>query len=106
MPIAVDKMHFKGHVDKWCQENCNPYNMKELENVSFFIILQSQSTLVITLQRHIIYIHLQVDTEVCEQVFSWLSRYSRITHHMNRHHFMFYILYICDLHNRMRIREL
>jgi hypothetical protein len=32
--IAVDKMHFRGHVDGWCQENCNPYKLKQLENVS------------------------------------------------------------------------
>ena len=35
---------------------------------------------------------LQVDSEVCEQTFSWLSRYARISKHMNRAHFMFYIL--------------
>ena len=39
---------------------------------------------------------IQVDTEVCEQVFSWLSRYSRMTQKMSQHKFM---LYICDLHN-------
>ena len=30
---------------------------------------------------------------------SWLSRYARITQHMNRQHFLFYILYLCDAHN-------
>ena len=44
----------------------------------------------------------QVDTEICEQVFSWLSKYSRMTKHMNRTTFIFFILYVCDLHN---IRE-
>ena len=43
---------------------------------------------------------IQVDTEICEQTFSWLSRYARITRHMNNSHFKFYILYLCDLHNR------
>ena len=43
---------------------------------------------------------LQVDTEVCEQVFSWLSRYSHITKKMSQHTFIFFILYLCDLHNR------
>ena len=32
--IVVDKMHFNGHVDKWCQENCNPYQLEELNEVS------------------------------------------------------------------------
>ena len=34
MNIVVDKLHFKGHVDKWCHENCNPYNFHQLGNVS------------------------------------------------------------------------
>ena len=32
--IAIDKMHFRGHVDKWCLENCNPYKVQELNDVS------------------------------------------------------------------------
>lgn len=44
---------------------------------------------------------IQVDTEICEQTFSRLSRYSRITQHMNKEHFIFYLLYICDLRNQM-----
>ena len=43
---------------------------------------------------------MQVDTQICEQTFSWMSRYSRITRHMNRQHFLFYLLYISDLHHR------
>ena len=31
--ILVDKMHFRGHTDKWCQENCNPYKYDELKDV-------------------------------------------------------------------------
>ena len=31
--IVVDKMHFRGHIDKWCQENCNPYQLQELKCV-------------------------------------------------------------------------
>lgn len=45
---------------------------------------------------------MQVDSEVCEQTFSWLSRYSRITQKMSQHTFFFYLLYLCELHN---IRE-
>ena len=33
MSIVVDKLHFKGHKDPWCLENCNPYSHKELEGV-------------------------------------------------------------------------
>lgn len=76
--IVVDKMHFKGHIDPWCQENCNPYTFSELE---------------------------KVDTEICEQIFSWMSKYARITQHMNRVHFLFFLLYLCDAHNRLCKRK-
>ena len=33
MNIVVDKLHFRGHVDKWCQEHCNPYTFEELNEV-------------------------------------------------------------------------
>ena len=32
--MVVDKLHFRNHVDKWCKENCNPYDRKDLEGVS------------------------------------------------------------------------
>ena len=41
-----------------------------------------------------------VDTQICEQTFTWMSRYTRITQHMNREHFLFYLMYISDLHNQ------
>ena len=94
--IVVDKMHFKGHTDSWCHDHCNPYNLRELDKVS--------STLLVLVVQHtmscLIIIYIQVDTQICEQTFSWMSRYSRITRHMNREHFLFYLLYISDLHNR------
>ena len=34
----------------------------------------------------------QVDTELCEQLFSTLSCYARIAQHMKREHFLFYLL--------------
>ena len=32
--IVVDRFHFRNHVDKWCQSNCNPYKCEGLEGVS------------------------------------------------------------------------
>lgn len=29
--IVCDKFHFRNHVDKWCQKNCNPYECSDLE---------------------------------------------------------------------------
>ena len=34
MKIVIDKMHFRGHTDTWCQEHCNPYKFDDLNNVS------------------------------------------------------------------------
>jgi len=34
MKMVVDRFHFKGHVDRWCQENCNPDKCDELKGVS------------------------------------------------------------------------
>ncbi len=42
----------------------------------------------------------------CEQKFSWLSRYAKITRQMKQEHFLFFILYMCDLHNRHLISRL
>ena len=33
--IVIDKLHFKGHTDSWCHSNCNPYDVKELEEVQY-----------------------------------------------------------------------
>ena len=49
--------------------------------------------------KHIIFSLQNVNTEVCKQVFSWLSKYAFITKHMNRWRFLFLILYILDNHN-------
>ena len=51
VPIVVDKFHFKNHVDKWCQEHCNPYQIKELDGVN---------------------------TESCEQTFHWVNNYTSV----------------------------
>ena len=40
-----------------------------------------------------------MNTEVCEQLFSWLSKFAPITKHMNRWRFLFLMLYLVDNHN-------
>ena len=30
----VDKFHFKNHTDTWCQKECNPYDIPNLEGVN------------------------------------------------------------------------
>eukprot|EP00058_Branchiostoma_floridae_P001186 XP_002586674.1 hypothetical protein BRAFLDRAFT_105480 [Branchiostoma floridae] len=72
MEMLVDRMHMRGHVDPWCKKHCGTWRFEDLD---------------------------LVNTEVCEQVFSWLSRFNRMTKHMNQHRFMFFLLYISHLHN-------
>jgi hypothetical protein len=91
LEIVVDKMHFKGHVDTWCRQHCDPNKHRHLDKVCLCFNNYCGLSIMILAQ---------VDTEVCEQTFSWLSRYARITRHMNKEHFLFYLLFICDLHNR------
>lgn len=33
LEIVIDRMHFKGHVDSWCKQTCNPDNFIELNDV-------------------------------------------------------------------------
>ena len=86
-------MHFKGRVDDWCKKNCNPYLVNNLEDVSTCKIINS-----------VIHV-LQVDTEICEQTFSWLSKYSKMTRYMNKSHYLFFVLYIRDLHIRRKYQH-
>lgn len=72
MDMVCDCFHFANHTDKWCKKNCNPYKTANLEDVI---------------------------TEVCEQLFSWLSRFSHITKHINKWRFLFLMLYLLDNHN-------
>jgi hypothetical protein len=49
----VDKLHWQGHIGKWCAQHCDPTEDAELEGVN---------------------------TVVCEIGFSWLARRSTVTH--------------------------
>ena len=33
MNYVVDRMHFKGHIDQWCRENCDPDKLEGMEKV-------------------------------------------------------------------------
>ena len=100
--IVIDKMHMAGHIDRWCLENCDSKlftDLNEVRRVKSEFSLQSSSMHVFM---HIPLVYIQIDTEVCEQCFSWLSKYSKMTRRMSRNTFIFFLLNLCDLHN---IRE-
>ena len=33
MNFVVDRMHFKGHIDPWCRENCDPDKLEAMKMV-------------------------------------------------------------------------
>lgn len=33
---AVDRMHFKGHIDPWCREHCDPHKLQTLQKVHIY----------------------------------------------------------------------
>ena len=93
--IVIDKLHMEGNTDKWCIANCNPQLFKALDKVSACHIRLSKRRVPYATM-HLLCKHssLQVDTEACEQCFSWLSRYARITRQMQRS--TFFVL--CTVH--------
>ena len=34
LDIVVDKLHFRGHVDAWCHQNCDPYKIDQHKQVT------------------------------------------------------------------------
>jgi len=94
MEVVVDKMHFKGYtqISGAARLHCNSNDFDKQEKVCIFTPSLHACHLLTAY-------HLdcgQVDTEICEQTFSWLSRYARITRHMNKLHvhFMFYCMFV------------
>ena len=71
MSKHVDKFHFKNHVDIWCQKNCNPYDVKNLEGVN---------------------------TPICEQLFKKINLHTNVKS-MNEPHFFMFFLFNFDFHN-------
>ena len=58
-------------MDLWCQENCNPYDVRNLENVN---------------------------SAICEQLFKNINQHTNVKS-MNEPHFFLFFMYIFDLHN-------
>ena len=77
VPIVVDKFHFRNHIDKWCQENCNPYKIAELNGVN---------------------------TESCEQTFQWVNKYTAVKS-MNESSFYIFFTVLFDMHNLSKLGQ-
>ncbi len=70
--VRIDRVHFPNHIDPWCIENLDPDDSPFLDGVN---------------------------TEVMEQLFSWMSKYSFMVRQMNRPRHNFFLLDILDKHN-------
>ena len=67
----VDKFHFRNHIDKWCQDNCNPDTIEELDGVN---------------------------SQVCEQLFKKINAHKNCRG-MNEARFSLFFLYQYEIHN-------
>ena len=41
MNFVVDRMHFKGRIDSWCRESCDPDKLEAMKKVLTFIFLHT-----------------------------------------------------------------
>eukprot|EP00111_Clytia_hemisphaerica_P005748 TCONS_00016667-protein len=76
LEMKIDRFHYRNHVDPWCRRVCNPKTSDHLAGVN---------------------------TETCEQLFSWFSKYAPMTKHMNRQRFIFLTLYLLHFHNKKKL---
>ena len=87
--IVVDKMHMAGHTDQWCHKYCDPRKFRTLK--MYETKLSKANT---NLARNNTGGYWSLWT-----AFSWLFKYAKMTRRMNRNTFVFFLLYIYDLHN-------
>jgi hypothetical protein len=79
LEILCDKLHYRNHIDPWCRKNTNPYKNSVANSTN---------------------------TEVCEQIFSWLARYKNIVRGFDESTFLIYICLICDLYNTNKLANM
>ena len=79
LEIVCDKLHYRNHTDPWCREHTNPYK-HPIAN--------------------------ETNTEICEQIFSWLAQYKNIVRGFDESTFLIYICLICDLYNINKLEKI
>ena len=70
----MDFFHFPGHKAEWCHKHTNPWDLK----------LKLQFS--------------KLNTPAAEQAFNWINRYKSVKG-MNEARFIFFFLYLLELHN-------
>ena len=61
--MVVDRLHMKGHIDQWCKQNCDAKKFEALKKVRKCVVRDVVSI-------NTVYLYIQINTEVCGQVFS------------------------------------
>ena len=100
---VVDKLHFRGHRGAYCFENCNPSDVPEIKKVNTVVCEQVRGK-VTSFKSHpmfslILIINFHLKT------FNWLNKY-KAAKSMNEAHFLFFLLYVADMHNLKIERKL
>jgi hypothetical protein len=99
--VFIDRMHFKNHVDPWCQAHMDPDAVDGMGNVNTEVgstrpALQSVQHLESPITMPVANL---LALQTCEQLFSWLSGFKAAVRHMNEARFIFFIAHLCHLHN-------
>ena len=71
-------MHFRGHVDSWCKQNCNPNDHNELK---------------------------PINTVICEQINYWLGKYKFPMKCMNQVRYNFFLYIIFSNYNQINLNN-
>ncbi|KAK3236250.1 hypothetical protein CYMTET_13418 [Cymbomonas tetramitiformis] len=90
MRIFIDRFHFKNHVDAWCQTNMNP-ERAEVKGHLRGTDAQGKPW--------------AVNTEICEETFSWLRGYKFSTRQMGEARFKWFLLRMCWMRNQATVRR-
>ncbi len=75
---VIDKMHILNHKSKWCLKYCNPYLIKDLN---------------------------EINTVSCEQTNFWAGKFKHCTKHLNYSRFSFFLYIIFDEYNNQKIKR-
>ncbi len=70
--MKIDRFHFDNHIDPWCRKHMDPATSKYLKNVN---------------------------TEIMEQVFSWMKGFVPALRYMKSYNYNFFMLDMIDRHN-------
>jgi hypothetical protein len=85
----VDRFHYGNHTDKWCMTNMDP------ERAEMLPILRRFGPQGEALDK--------VNTQICEETFSWMKGYKNSTRQMGEARFRWFLLRLCWMRNDAQV---